>query len=93
MSIQAQVLNLLADLKASFDFSSLIISHDLSVVDHMCDRIAVMYLGVIVEMAPSAMFSLVQRHPYTAALVSAVPMPDPHRKLPPVIMEGEVPIC
>lgn len=91
MSIQAQVLNLLADLKASFDFSSLIISHDLSVVNHMCDRIAVMYLGIIVEMAPSTMFSRVQRHPYTAALVSAVPIPDPHRKQSPVTLEGEVP--
>ena len=91
MSIQAQVLNLLGDLKASFDFSSLIISHDLSVVNHMCDRIAVMYLGVIVEMAPSTLFSRVQLHPYTAALVSAVPRPDPHQKQPPVALEGDIP--
>ena len=91
MSIQAQVLNLLADLKASFDFSSLIISHDLSVVNHMCDRVAVMYLGVIVEMAPSSMFSGNQRHPYTAALVSAVPIPDPHQKQTPLTLEGEIP--
>jgi peptide/nickel transport system ATP-binding protein/oligopeptide transport system ATP-binding protein len=91
MSIQAQVLNLLEDLKASFDFSSLIISHDLSVVNHMCERVAVMYLGVIVEMAPSTMFSRNQRHPYTAALVSAVPIPDPHRKQAPVALEGEIP--
>ena len=91
MSIQAQVLNLLGDLKASFDFSSLIISHDLSVVSYMCDRIAVMYLGGIVEMAPSNRFSHAQRHPYTAALVSAVPLPDPHRRQPPVVLEGEIP--
>ena len=91
MSIQAQVLNLLADLKASFDFSSLIISHDLSVVNHMCDCVAVMYLGVIVEMAPSKMFSRNQRHPYTAALVSAVPIPDPHQKQAPLTLEGEIP--
>ena len=91
MSIQAQVLNLLGDLKASFDFSSLIISHDLSVINHMCDRIAVMYLGVIVEMAPSTIFSRIQRHPYTAALVSAVPTPDPHKKQSPITLEGEIP--
>ena len=91
MSIQAQVLNLLADLKSSFGFSSLIISHDLSVVDHMCDRIAVMYLGMIVEMAPSVRFSQHQRHPYTAALVSAIPMPDPYQKLPVATLKGEVP--
>lgn len=91
MSIQAQVLNLLADLKASFDFSSLIISHDLSVVNHMCDCVAVMYLGVIVEMAPPKIFSRNQRHPYTAALVSAVPIPDPHQKQAPLTLEGEIP--
>ncbi|MDX2446086.1 MAG: ATP-binding cassette domain-containing protein [Desulfobacterales bacterium] len=91
MSIQAQVLNLLGDLKASFDFSSLISSHDLSVVNHMCDRIAVMYLGVIVEMAPATLFGRVQRHPYTAALVSAIPIPDPHQKQPPLTLEGEIP--
>jgi len=91
MSIQAQVLNLLADLKASFGFSSLIISHDLSVVNHMCDRVAVMYLGVIVEMAPTTLFSRNQRHPYTAALVSAVPIPDPHQKQAPLTLEGEIP--
>ncbi len=91
MSIQAQVLNLLGDLKTSFDFSSLIISHDLSVVNHMCDRIAVMYLGVIVEMAPATLFGRVQRHPYTAALVSAIPIPDPHQKQSPLTLEGEIP--
>jgi peptide/nickel transport system ATP-binding protein/oligopeptide transport system ATP-binding protein len=91
MSIQAQVLNLLADLKTSFDFSSLIISHDLSVVHHMCERVAVMYLGVIVEMAPSSMFSHNQRHPYTAALVSAIPIPDPHQKQLPLTLMGEMP--
>lgn len=91
MSIQAQVLNLLTDLKVSFDFSSLIISHDLSVVNHMCERVAVMYLGVIVEMAPSSMFNRNQGHPYTAALVSAVPIPDPHQKQASVTLAGEIP--
>jgi peptide/nickel transport system ATP-binding protein len=91
MSIQAQVLNLLGDLKETFNFSSLIISHDLSVVNHMCDHIAVMYMGAMVEKAPSTLFSRLQRHPYTAALVSAIPIPDPHNKQPPVILEGEIP--
>jgi peptide/nickel transport system ATP-binding protein/oligopeptide transport system ATP-binding protein len=91
MSIQAQVLNLLSDLKASFGFSSLIISHDLSVVNHICERVAVMYLGVVVEMAPSTLFGGHQRHPYTAALVSAVPIPDPHQKQSITALEGEVP--
>ena len=91
VSIQAQVINLLDSLKNEFDLSYVFISHDLSVVEHMCDRIAVMYLGAIVETAPAETFSLNPRHPYTRALLSAVPLPDPRGKLPPVPLEGDVP--
>lgn len=91
VSIQAQVINLMADLKKEFQLSYVFISHDLSVVEHISDRIAVMYLGTIVELAPAASFSGSPRHPYTAALLRAVPMPDPHRKTEPFPMEGDVP--
>lgn len=91
VSIQAQVINLLDSLKEEFNLSYVFISHDLSVVEHMCDRIAVMYLGAIVETAPAETFSLNPRHPYTRALLSAVPLPDPRGKLPPVPLEGDVP--
>lgn len=91
VSIQAQVINLLEDLRDEFGLSYVFISHDLSVVEHMCDRIAVMYLGVIVEVAPARIFSITSRHPYTRALLSAVPLPDPQGQLPPVPLEGDVP--
>jgi oligopeptide/dipeptide ABC transporter ATP-binding protein len=91
VSIQAQVINLLADLKKEFQLSYVFISHDLSVVEYISDRIAVMYLGTIVELAPAERFSNAPRHPYTAALLKAVPMPDPHRKTEPFPMEGDVP--
>ncbi|MGD2186842.1 MAG: dipeptide ABC transporter ATP-binding protein [Desulfobacterales bacterium] len=91
VSIQAQVINLMADLKKEFHLSYVFISHDLSVVEHISDRIAVMYLGRIVELAPAESFSISPRHPYTAALLQAVPMPDPHRKTEPVPIEGDVP--
>ncbi len=91
VSIQAQVINLLADLKKEFQLSYVFISHDLSVVEHISDRIAVMYLGTIVELAPAERFSIAPRHPYTAALLKAVPMPDPHRQTKPFPMEGDVP--
>jgi oligopeptide/dipeptide ABC transporter ATP-binding protein len=91
VSIQAQVINLLADLKQEFNLSYIFISHDLSVVEHISDRIAVMYLGKIVELAPVEYFSTKPRHPYTAALIRAVPMPDPHRKTAPFPIEGDVP--
>jgi oligopeptide/dipeptide ABC transporter ATP-binding protein len=91
VSIQAQVINLLQDLKSEFKLAYVFISHDLSVVEHISDRIAVMYLGTIVELAPAESFSLLPRHPYTAALLRAVPMPDPHRKTEPFPMEGDVP--
>jgi len=91
VSIQAQVINLMEDLKKEFNLSYIFISHDLSVVEHISDRIAVMYLGTIVELAPAESFSISPRHPYTEALLRAVPMPDPHRKTEPFHMEGDVP--
>jgi oligopeptide/dipeptide ABC transporter ATP-binding protein len=91
VSIQAQVINLMEDLKAEFNLSYIFISHDLSVVEYVCDRIAVMYLGGIVELATTRRFSVSPRHPYTEALLKAVPLPDPHRKTEPFGMEGDVP--
>lgn len=91
VSIQAQVINLMEDLKAEFDLSYIFISHDLSVIEYICDRIAVMYLGGIVELAPTREFSVSTRHPYTEALLKSVPLPDPHRRIEPFAMEGDVP--
>jgi len=91
VSIQAQVINLLEDLKEAFDLSYIFISHDISVVEHICDRVAVMYLGAIVEIAPTGQFISYRHHPYSAALLAAIPQPDPHRRIRPVAMEGDVP--
>jgi len=91
VSIQAQVINLLDDLKEEFNLSYVFISHDLSVVEHICDRIAVMYLGTVVELATTEDFCVSPRHPYTRALLLAVPLPDPHRKTEPFTIEGDVP--
>jgi oligopeptide/dipeptide ABC transporter ATP-binding protein len=91
VSIQAQVINLMQDLKDEFGLSYIFISHDLSVIHHVCDRIAVMYFGTIVELAPTQMFLSSPRHPYTEALLQAVPLPDPHRRARPFSMEGDVP--
>jgi oligopeptide/dipeptide ABC transporter ATP-binding protein len=77
VSIQAQIINLLADLQDEFDLTYVFISHDLSVVQHVSDRIAVMYLGKIVELAPTGELFETPRHPYTRALLSALPVPDP----------------
>ena len=90
VSIQAQVINLMEELKEDFNLSYIFISHDLSVVNHVCNRIAVMYLGSIVELAPSNYFTTAPRHPYTRALLTAVPQPDPHKSDRPSPMEGDV---
>ena len=91
VSIQAQVINLMEDLRDEYNLSYVFISHDLSVVHHVCDRIAVMYLGVIVELAETEVISQAARHPYTRALLSAIPLPDPHRSGKLLTMEGDVP--
>ena len=93
VSIQAQILNLLRDLQAELDLTLVFIAHDLSVVRHMCDRVAVMYLGKIAELAGADEIYKQPRHPYTGALLSAVPVPDPTiaRAAKREILGGDVP--
>jgi len=91
MSIQSQVLNLLVELRQRLNLSYVFISHDLSIVEYLCDTVAVMYLGRVVESAPAAELFASPRHPYTQALLAAVPNPDPRRERPGRPLEGDVP--
>ncbi len=91
VSIQSQIINLLQDLQKDFDITYLFISHDLSVVEHISDRVCVMYLGQLVEIADSKELYKNPKHPYTQALLSAVPVPDPKNKSKRIILTGDVP--
>jgi peptide/nickel transport system ATP-binding protein len=90
VSVQAQILNILQDLQVELNLTYLFISHDLSVVEYIADRVAVMYVGMLVEVAPTERLFNAPRHPYTEALLSAVPKPDPRLRSRRIVLEGEV---
>jgi len=90
VSVQAQIVNLLLELQERLGLSYLFVAHDLAVVKHIADRVAVMYVGKIVEVAPTAQLFSNPRHPYTEALLSAVPKPDPRLRAERIVLQGEV---
>lgn len=91
VSIQAQIINLLVRLQEEFQMSYLFVSHDLAVVEHISDRVAIMYLGKIVEVAPNKSIYREPKHPYTKALLSAIPVPDPKASMERTILGGDIP--
>jgi oligopeptide/dipeptide ABC transporter ATP-binding protein len=91
VSVQAQVINLIQDLREQFGLTMLFVAHDLGVVEHLCDRVIVMYLGHVMEIAPKAALYARPRHPYTKALLSAIPNIDPTARRTRMILEGDVP--
>jgi peptide/nickel transport system ATP-binding protein len=91
VSVQAQILNLLLELQRQLNLTYLFVAHNLGVVKHICDRVVVMYVGQIVELADTAAIYRTPRHPYTAALLAAVPVPDPRVRSGAVELKGDVP--